>query len=334
MLVIYLILLIFFSFLLIKATEILIEALNRLSKNYNVSKFAITSFFMALTTSLPELFVCVTAALEKKSNLALGNILGSNIADISLIIGGAALIGGSISVVGDFLKKEIFYAFAAGLFPLVLLIDGNLSRVDGLLLIFIYGFYNYTVLSGKKKRNDNSNGITKKLIRRLNYKRKEKTIAWIFLGAVLLIFSADMIVRVATLIAQSFKVPIFLIGLFLVAVGTSLPELSFELKAVRKKEVGMVFGDLLGSIVANSSLIIGLTAFISPIILGGYKDYLWAAIGFLCFFLLFWFFVRTKKKLERWEGLVLIMIYLGFIFFEFWWVKQNQNSIFFVEPLP
>jgi cation:H+ antiporter len=334
MLVVYLLLLLVFSFLLIKSTEILIQALNRLSEISHIGKFAVTSSLLALATSLPELFVGITAALEKQSSLSLGNILGSNIANISLIIGGAAIIGGSIGVVGNFLKKDIFYAFSAGIFPLVLLIDGKLSRVEGLFLLLIYGVYNYTVLLKKKTEKYTTGQMARKIITRLNHKGTEKQIAWVFLGAALLVFSADGLVKVAGLIAQSFKIPIFIVGLFLVAVGTSLPELSFEIRAVRKKEVGMVFGNLLGSIIANSTLVLGLVALINPIILkSGFKPYLWATIAYLIIFSLFWFFIKTKKKLERWEGLLLLLIYFLFIWFEFWRLNQAPGTVFFTEPL-
>jgi len=310
----------------------LIGALNRLSKNSRLSKFGLTSFLLALATSLPELFVGITAALEKKPSLALGTVLGSNIANLSLVIGGAAVIGGSIGIIGDFLFKDIFYVFIAGSLPLLMLADSRLTRVEGLLLLAIYGVYNFTVLKRRKKIKT---GVDiRKLLRRLNRKKVNNEIAWIFFGAALLIFSADGIVKIAALVAQNFKVPLILVGLFLVAVGTSLPELSFEIAAVRKKQVGMVFGDLLGSIVANSTLILGITALISPIILdGGFKVYFWATIAFLILFFIFWLFVKTKKKLERWEGAVLLLLYFLFIFFEFWRVIKKPSEAFYSAPL-
>ncbi|MFC1710961.1 sodium:calcium antiporter [Patescibacteria group bacterium] len=326
MLFLYLVLLIFFSFLLIKSTEILIQALNRLSRISRIGKFALTTSLMALATSLPELFVGITAALENQSSLALGNVLGSNIANISLVIGGAALVGGSIGVAGTFLKKDIFYAFLAGAFPLVLLIDGKLTRVEGLLLLLVYGIYNYTVLLERRRKKYSTGELAQKIIKRLNHKGTEKQIAWVFLGAALLVFSADSVVKIAGLIAHSFKVPLFLVGLFLVAIGTSLPELSFEIGAIRKKQVGMVFGDLLGSITANSTLILGVVALINPVFLdGGLKPYLWATLAYFLIFMLFWLFIRTKKKLERWEGLVLLLVYIAFVIFEFW--RASSPSI-------
>ena len=117
----YLLLIVIFCFLLIKATEILVQALNSLAKSTHLGKFAITSFLLALATSLPELFVGISAALEGSPELALGNVLGSNIANLSLVIGGAAIIGGTLAVTGGFLKEEIFYTFLAGALPLLLL---------------------------------------------------------------------------------------------------------------------------------------------------------------------------------------------------------------------
>lgn len=334
LLVVYLTLLVFFSFLLIKSTEILVAALERLSRISRIGKFAITSFFMALATSLPELFVSITAALEKKPNLALGNIIGSNIANLSLVIGGAALVGGSIGVVGNFLKKDIFYAFLAGSLPVVMLVDNKLSKVDGLMLLAIYGVYQFSVLKGKRQRVGKDR-LVRGILRRLGKTETDRQIAWIFFGVALLIFSADAIVKIAGLIAYEFKVPILLVGLFLVAVGTSLPELSFSIGALVKKQVGMVFGDLLGSIVANSTLILGITSLLSPVILeGGFKVYFWAVVFYFIIFAAFWFFVRTKKKLERWEGVVLLLLYLVFVIFEFWRLNGSRAaSILFSQPV-
>ncbi len=129
-------------------------------------------------------------------------------------------------------------------------------------------------------------------------------------------FSADMIVRIAGWIAISLHLPLLLIGLFLVAAGTSLPELVFELKAVRAHKPGMVFGDLLGSIVANGTLVIGFTALLAPIKIQAFEEYLLATMIFVATFAFFYLFIRTKRRLERWEGAVLLGIYFLFIFLE------------------
>lgn len=318
MLVFYLGLIIFFSFLLIKATEILVESFKKIARSTRMGKFALTSFIMALATSLPELFVGLVAALEGEPNLSLGNVLGSNIANLSLVIGGTALVGGSIKVVGGFLKKDVFYTFLAGSLPLLFLMDGVLSRVDGLILLVVYFWYNLTVLQEREQKElKNGEDWKTTLLKRFDKKIPEREAGWIFAGIVLLIFSAEMIVKVAQKMAQMFKLPLLLIGLFLVSAGTTLPEFAFGLKAIKKREVAMVFGNLLGSVVANSTLILGLVAMIAPIKIEYINEYLVATIAFVIIYALFWNFVRTKKRLDRWEGGILLLVYLAFAAVEF-----------------
>jgi len=314
MLAFYLFLLLFFSYLLIKAADILINSLKTLSKTTHLGQFALTSFIMAFATSLPELFVGITAALENKPNLALGNVIGSNIANLSLVIGGTALVGGTMTVVGnELLKKDIFYTFLIGSLPLILLLDGHLSSVDGLVLLLAYFWYLTTVFKFKEREDGWFRGI----LRRFEKKETSKALSWFFCGMILLIFSSDMIVRISSQIAASFRVPLLLVGLFLVAVGTSLPELSFGIKAIRKQKVAMVFGNLLGSIVANSTLIMGVVSLVSPVKVFYLQEYLRATIVFILVFALFYLFVKSKHKLERWEGGLLFIVYLLFALSEF-----------------
>ena len=314
-------LLVLFSFLLIKATDILLINLKRFSSRTRLGQFAITGFLLALATTLPEFFVGVSSALEGVPNLSLGNIIGSNIADLSLIIGGAALVGGSLGVKGDFLRRDIFYAFLAGAAPMMLLLDRQLTRLDGVILLALYGFYNFSLFAQQKKKQESREGQEEKvitwLLRRLNHSGKSRDIAWIFLGVALLIFSADMLVKTAVKLGLLFQLPILLIGLFLVAVGTSLPELAFGLRATKEHQPQMVFGNLLGSVVANGTLIIGVTSLLSPIKITAFSEYLLATLAYVLIFGLFYLFVRTKQKLERWEGAVLMLVYLAFVVAEF-----------------
>ncbi|MCJ7792552.1 MAG: calcium/sodium antiporter, partial [Candidatus Marinimicrobia bacterium] len=306
----------------IKATDVIVVNLKGLSDKTKVGRFAITSFLMALATSLPELVVCLAAALDNQSNLALGNVIGSNIADLSLVIGGAALIGGAVAVRGLFLRRDVFYAFLAGSAPMVLLFDKSLTRMDGLILLALYGFYITWVFKERQKRlgkagDEEEAGIVKRLLRQLSHRGTQKEVVWLFLGVAILLFAAGMIVRLASKMAIALNLPLLLIGLFLVAVGTSLPELAFSLKAIREHESSMVFGDLLGSVVANGTLIIGLVALISPLRIQAFDEYLLATIAFVVIFGIFYLFIRTKHRLERWEGAALFGVYLIFVLLEF-----------------
>lgn len=316
MILFYLFLAIGFSLLLIKATDILVINLRSLAKRTKLGEFAITTIILALATSLPELFVGVTAAYEGLPNLALGNVIGSNIADLTIVVGGAALIGGTLKVKGSFAKGDLIYAFLAGLAPIVLLFDRSLSRLDGLILLCLYGFYTILVLAERRRqlaKHESKEGVIHQILRRLNHRDAGRELGWIFLGVALLLFSADMLVRMAKEVALDLNIPVLLVGLFLVAIGTSLPELAFELKSLREKEAKMFFGDLLGSIVANGTLIIGMTALIRPIKVRAFEEYLMATVTYVVVFLILYFFIRTKHKLERWEGAFLIGFYLAFL---------------------
>ena len=318
MVVIYLILIFIFCFLLVKATDIVLVNLKSLSSKSRAGVFAISSLIAALGTSFPELFVSFVSALEGKSNLALGTVIGSNIANLSVIIGGAALLGGSIGVRGKFLKTDIFWVFLIGAAPMLLLFDKNLSRLDGIILLSLYVFYQLAVFrQGQRQTSLEEEGFIQRLIRKLNHRTTRKELGWVILGFASLLFSAEMLVEVATCLALSLKIPVLLVGLVLLAVGTSLPELAFSLAAIKKQQPEMVYGNLLGSVVANATLILGLAVLISPLRVQAFAQYLLATMGFVVVFGAFYFFTRTKQKLERWEGAFLVGFYLAFVLSEF-----------------
>jgi len=315
-----LILIFLLSFVLIKATDILIVNFTSLSQKTRLRKFALTGLILGLATSLPELFVGLSAAFENKSILSLGNIMGANIANLSLVVGGAALLGGTVIVRGDFLRRDIFYAFLAAASPMLLLSDRVLSRLDGLILLIFYVFYQVIVFNEHSFRlREREIKKPQRLLRIFNLRSKttRKEIAWIFLGIVLLLFAADALVKIAVKLAVTFNLPLLLVGLLIVAVGTTLPELVFEIQALRSRQSSMFLGNLLGSIVANGTLIIGLVALISPFRIQNLESYLLSMMSFLLIFAIFYLFIRTKHRLERWEGSLLLLIYLIFIFVVF-----------------
>jgi len=313
----YLVLIFFFAFLLVKATDILIVNFRSLSLKTKLGKFALTSLILGLATSLPELFVGLSSAFSNQSILSLGNIMGANIANLSLVLGGAALVVGLINIKEGFIRRDIFYAFLAASAPMVLLFDKFLSRIDGLILLIFYVFYQVVIFGerrnvlAKEKVN-----MVKRFLRKVGQKETKKEIVWIFTGIILLLFSADILVKLSSKLAIIFNLPLLLVGLLIVAVGTTLPELVFSIRTLREGQKEMFFGNLLGSIVTNGTLVIGLVALISPFRIQAFSDYLLATMAFLIIFGMVFFFVKTKQRLERWEGAVLLIIYLLFIFLE------------------
>ncbi|MFC1654021.1 calcium/sodium antiporter [Patescibacteria group bacterium] len=310
-----------FSMLLVKATDIVTDGLHDLAEKISVNAFGLTAFVLALATSLPELFVGITAAVHGNPEISMGNVIGSNIANLSLVLGGAALVAGSVKAYDEFLSGEVFHTFLAGSLPLLLLIDGSLTRLDGVLLLVVYLLYNLTVLQERREEMVKSKKKQISWYRRLWFKIADKdverSVGKLVIGVALMIASADMLVRIAEQAAIRLNLPMALVGMVLVAIGTSLPELSFGIAALKKKETEMALGNILGSVVANSTLILGITALLSPFDLdGGLRSYLIATIAFVVVFGFFWVFVRSKKQLDRWEGLVLLLMYAVFVIFE------------------
>lgn len=311
-----------FSLLLVKATDWIVAGLRYFSRTTGVGKYALTGLIIALATSLPEFSVAVAAALENNPNLVLGNIIGSNIADLSLIVGLGALVGGTVYARDQFVKNDILYAFLAGALPMVLLIDGRLGTGDGLGLIAVYAVYQTTILRENRHKLAVEPGPRRPdfvhwIISGLGNSNTEKHFGWLAVGIIALIISADGIVRSAVALAAGFHIPVLLVGLFIVAVGTSLPELAFQIRALRLGESGMVLGNLIGSVVANATLILGVTAALRPIALvSGAKSYLTATLAYIVIFGVFYLFVRTKRRLDRWEGGVLVGLYILFAVIE------------------
>lgn len=317
MIVTDLLLIIFFSLLLIKATDVLLVNLQSFSKQMKIGAFASGGLVVALATSLPELFVGLAAALKGEPSLSLGNVIGANIANLSLVIGGAALLSGTVRIQGNFLSRDVFYAFLAGATPMLLLIDKVLSRTDGLILLVIYLFYQVVIFRQQDKGGNAEEGMVNRLIHRISLQGTKKEIFWIVLSLVILLFSANILVSLGLKIALALNLPILVVGMVWIAIGTTLPELIFAVEAIKKRQPEMVFGNLSGSIVANGTLILGIVALISPIKIEAFAQYLLATIAFVLVFGLFYFFIRTKRRLERWEGAVLAIIWLAFVLTEF-----------------
>lgn len=311
------------SFVLIKSADLVIVSIRRLSRETHTSAFAISAIILALGTSLPEFFVGITSSLEKSPNLTLGVVLGSNIANIALIGGLAAFVAGRVMVYSDYVIHDVFIAFLAGILPVFLALDGTLNRVDALILLSVYlayttGFFKrrYQQIASEQREE---RGFIYRFLRRFNHLPHGETREFgkLFLGVALLLATSDIIVRLSSTLASYANVPLFLVGLFVIAIGTSLPELAFSVRSLSNHEPSMFFGNLLGSTIANSTLIVGITILIQPLNVLAFNEYLTAAISFVVVFVSFWLFVRSKHRLERWEAGILLILYFIFAVVEF-----------------
>ena len=318
MLVALILLILFFSFVLIKSADMVIVAIRRLSRRTNTRAFTLSAIILATASCLPEMFVGITSAFGGNAEISLGNVTGSNIAHVSVVAGVAALIAGKVRVHGNILKRDVWITMVAGLLPMILLIDGKLSRVDGLILLSVYGAYATSFFRSRYRQivqEQSQEGFFYIFFRKFSnitsIKRKE--LGKLFVGIAIMIFSADVIVRLATFFAETLNLPKFLVGLIVISIGTSLPETAFSIRTLGEREPSMFFGNLLGSTIANSTLVLGLVSLIGPFRITASGKYFSASISFVVIYVVFWYFIRSKHRLDRWEALVLLILYLTFV---------------------
>ena len=286
--------------------NLLVANASLLARRWGVSALVIGLTVVALGTSAPELAASVTAALRGVPELALGNVIGSNVANIALILGVTALIY-PLRTQKPFLRRELPVMIgSAALLPLLLL-DGTLSRIDGGLLLTCLGGYLWALLSRRESVEEQSD---------VSSERPWLTTLGALLGLGFLVGGAQLLVSGATSLARSFGVPELVIGLTLVAVGTSLPELATAGIAALRREPDIALGNVVGSNIFNVLFILGATALVRPIHIA-YRAValnLWLMVGLS---LLLLPLLLTGLRLGRREGgllLVLYVFYVGYLY--------------------
>ncbi len=302
---------IIFCVLMIISASSLVNSLAKLAAYFRASEFVIAFVVMGISTSIPELFIGITSALAGNPTLALGTVIGSNIVDLTIVIGIPVLLSRGIKITSKKTKKESMYMFFIASLPVAMMLIGNgLSRIDGIILIAIFITYNFFLLKqGRVFRKELSERITRLALL--------SSLVKFIIAIVILYFSAGYVVKYATKISVELFLPSILIGLFLVSIGTSLPELIFNIQSVFKNHPDMVLGDTMGSVVVNSTLILGLTAIISPIS-APFFLFFSSSIFMILVCFLFATFVESGSKLYWKEGVALILLYSFFIIIEFY----------------
>ena len=291
------------------------EGLIRGSSNLAI-KIGITPLVVGLTvvafgTSTPELVVSLKAALLGNSSISLGNVVGSNIANIALILGVAALIK-PLDVHAKVIMREIPIMIGISLLLLLLLLDGELGFIDG--LVFVSGIITYTFVNVWMARKEKSPEVDKEFKDGLKSKLGiPVSIVLMIAGLGLLILGANLFVQSAVAIAKMFNVSDAIIGLTIVAVGTSLPELITSIVAAYKKESDIAIGNVVGSNIFNILGILGITALIIPISSVGIS---YVDLGVMLFTAIILFpLSRTGFSISRAEGVLLLAGYAGYIYY-------------------
>lgn len=286
------------------------DGASSIAKKMNISEMVVGLTVVAMGTSAPELVVSLVSALKGTPDLAVGNVLGSNIFNTLLIVGVTAMVCPMI-ISKNTVKKDIPFAVVGSILLFVFAFDKDIARWEAGILFAGFIFFMIYTLRQAKANPDQASGEDGEEIKDLPW---WKAILFVVLGIAGLIYGSDLFVDNASAIAESLGVSKAVIGLTIVAGGTSLPELVTSVVAARKGKSALAIGNVIGSNVFNILMILGLTGIICPM---APQDITTLDLSvMLGSVLLLWFFTYTKYKVERWEGAVLtaiIVAYMGWL---------------------
>ena len=281
----------------------LTEGASALARRMNVPEIIIGLTIVAAGTSAPELFVSMVSALKDTPDLAVGNVVGSNTMNAMLIVGCAAMVA-PMTISRSTVKKDIPFSVGASVLLVLLTVDSFLGRFDGILLLMGFAFFMFYTL--RQAKHGKQEGTTE--VRQQN---PWLSVAFLLLGLGLLVVGSNLFVSSASHVALSLGISEGVVGLTVVAGGTSLPELATSVVAARKGQSAIAIGNVIGSNVFNILLILGLTATISPLQIEGVTTLDIAVM--LISVSLVWLFSYTRYTVERWEGAMLVILYLVYL---------------------
>lgn len=288
----------------------MIDALHRLTQRLGWKEFVVAFFTASVGAVIPELIIGTRAALKGIPELALGNIIGQNIILFTLSVSICVFLLSEITVESRTVRAGTTFALVSVILPFILLWNGTLSRIDGVILILVFFFYIYWLFSEKDRFLKDYGEVC-------NNTHPFKDIAIILLGLFFVVLSAEGIIFSAERLAELFNVPIIMIGFFAVGLGVALPETFFSIALARKGQSWMILGGLMGAVAISSTLVLGTVAIISPITVEDFSPFYIARIFLILGGALLLFFVRTSNKITRKEAIILFMVYILFLLIQF-----------------
>jgi len=300
-------------FLLVVGGEFIVRASVALSLRFNISKFVIGMTVVSFATSLPELIVSINAALNNSPSIAINNVVGSNIANIGLVLALIALLS-NISVNEKSFRRDWSWMFFLSIMLwLFIITDNELDGFEGFLLITFLVNFVYNVLK-KSDSVELLNDVDDKLKLTSNF----KILVWLFISSLTLYFGAEFLVDGAVKFANQINISEAVISVSIVAIGTSIPELAASLVAIAKNEKGISVGNLIGSNIFNIGSVLGITAIIKDIPIAQEiieRDIIWMMVFTVLIMVLA--VLPEKNKISKYKGLIMLLGYFVFIFLAF-----------------
>ena len=295
-------------FLLITGSNYLLKYSVELSLKYNISKVVIGLTVVSFATSAPELLISISSAIKNSSDIAISNVIGSNIANIGLVFS-TVLVFVTIKISKNNISYDFPWLIIVSLILLLFIQDLRISRIEGLFFIFLLFVFIYFMFRLRKPDQD-------KIESSKNDISILKIIILLIISSIVLFFGSELFVNSAIFFADYFQVSERIIGLTLVAVGTSLPELVTSLVAIYKKELDISVGNIIGSNIFNILAVLGFTATIIDLNVTGvqiidYDIYIMIAFSLI---LGFFFFIPKKYTLYRLHGIILLLLFIAYYY--------------------
>lgn len=291
--------------LLIKGADIFVEGSASIAKALKVPAVIIGLTIVALGTSAPEAAVSITAGITGNNAIALSNVVGSNLFNLLVVLGACAVIK-PLTVEKNIIKRDFPILLGVSVLLPILAINMVIGRIDGIILLVVFiGFIALMVGSALKNRVTEDDDSIKK-------RHPAISVLFILIGIAAIIFGGDLVVDSASAIAASFGLSQTLIGLTIVAVGTSLPELVTSIVASRKGQTDLAVGNVVGSNLFNIIFILGTSSTITPIPLASFGD-IYDMLFVLAVTLMVFLFCFRSKKINRVQGILCVLLYAGYM---------------------
>jgi len=298
--------LVFSLFLLGKGAVLATKYAVRLSENFDLSKYIIGFIVVAIISILPEGLIAINASLEGTPAFGLGTLFGSNVSDLTLVIAIIIFVSKKdLKVESKILKNNIIYPFVF-LIPILLGLDGYYSRLEGTALIIIGAIFYYLVF----KNNLDTTPKVK------HNTAPYKNIIFLLLSMAMLLVGAHFTVTSATSLAYNLGVTPILVGMLVVGIGTTMPELFFSLQALKKDDDSLAIGDILGTVLADATVLVGIIALMNPFFFPQRIIYVTGVFMLLAAFMLS-YFMKTGKTVSKKESLILLIFWAIFVLTEY-----------------
>lgn len=309
----YFILAIFFVLVIVISSGTMMNVAEMWFQKAKHSRIFFATVALGLVAALPEIAIVLAATIQNNPHIALGNSLGANIANIGLVVGVMVAVIGVVPVVGEYLSINLWMTVVMALLPFLLMVDGDLSRFDGTTLLFGYLLYLYFEIKANMFELKQEKILKRKLIHKDLLSAPVSNLLMFLIGFSTLVICSIFLVMLMDNMSLTYGVSGFWIGLVVLALVTTIPELIIGLFSGEKKSITLTLQKLLGSIVTNSTLALGLLAIISPLTSQESISKAVAGVFTVAILGLFWLFTKSKRKIQRWEGAVLFGMYLMFV---------------------